>query len=179
MGTLCRWRCVAAGLALAGAGLAACSNRSVMTRPVEPVPEAAAETPMPEVSVVAVEPVEISATVPPEASPDQVAPVEESPAMVATPPSPRTDGRPEWWSDRPAYEVERVWVCAEALGKGMSEAKEAALLRARRQLREILRLGDSDLVPGEVVERTSVTPLPRSGGDHAFAGYVLISAELP
>ncbi len=179
MGTLCCWRCVAAVLALAGLGLAACSNRNVMTRPAEATPPDEAETQAPADSVVAAEAAEAPSPPEPETSVNPSAPVEASVEVAATPPSPRTDGRPEWWSDRPAYEVERVWVCAEALGKGMSEAKEAALQRARRQLREILRLGNSELVPGEVVERTSVTPLPRSGGDHAFAGYVLISAEVP
>lgn len=95
------------------------------------------------------------------------------------PPQPRTDGRPEWWSDLPAYEVERVWVCAEALGAGMSEAKESALERARRKLRDILRLPSGAGIPDEVVERTSVLPLPRAGGDHTYAGYVLISAAIP
>lgn len=113
-----------------------------------------------------------------EESPDAVVPESVDPAVPESAPA-RTDGRPEWWADRPAFEVERVWVCAEALGRGMSDAKEAALRRGRAELRKLLLLNESAPIPGEVVERTSVRPLPSKGGDHSFAGYVLISAEMP
>jgi hypothetical protein len=167
-----RW-CVVAGLMIVGSA-AGCARKSAMTRPVEPIPaeEAAAVT---VTESPAAEPALASPESPETPEPEAVAAIPAPPGEVA----PRTDGRPEWWSDQPQYEVERIWVCAEALGPGMAEAKEAALQRARRRMREILRLGSTAAIPGEVVERTSVTPLPLAGGDHSHAGYVLLSAELP
>lgn len=172
------WWCVLA-ISLAAGLATGCTRHNVMTRPArpEPAPEATSVPPTPE-----------PVTAPdaaPESAPDTAPPVTDPllpPAAEAPTPVPetsRTDGRPDWWSDQPQYEVERIWICAEALGPGMAEAKEAALQRARRRMREVLRLEGDAPIPGEFVERTSVRPLPSEGGHHSHAGYVLLSAELP
>lgn len=176
MATINRVRYVLAGLALAGP--IGCSSRHVMTRPASP-PLEPAQAPLTEIVTEPTPEQSPAAEIPPEvvvaSEPEPTA--EAQPPAVEASPS-RTDGRPEWWNSNPQYDHGRVQLCTEALGKGMSEAKELALDKARIRMREILMLGGEATIPGERVERTSVVPLPRPGGDRNFAGYVLFSADV-
>lgn len=91
----------------------------------------------------------------------------------------REDGRPAWWFSEAKLDSSaggRVELCAEALGVDMAEARRAAVDAGRGKLRRELGLGAGAGVPGEVIVKTWVWPLPnaRAGSAH-YAGYVMMA----
>lgn len=83
--------------------------------------------------------------------------------------------RPGWWMRAPKLEGGRVYLTAEALGRGVLATKRAAVEAGRRQIKE--RQGEARDFR---VERASMALLPEQlGGGADHAGYVMVSALAP
>lgn len=168
--------------------LAACaggsSSRAGADRRESPARQTVAATPEPAPMIGPRTPTDLeldAATAETVAPPIAAAPVaQEAPARPAPSSSAaREDGRPHWWfSGAEAGAAGAVRICAEALGSDMVEARRAALEAGRGRLRSEMGLSMAESVPGEIVERAWVWPLPNSRvGPSRYAAYVLIAAH--